>query len=287
MKILVTGATGFIGNHLIKELLETDHEVIATGIETKNELVSSWKGKVKYIQYDMNKEHKDTFILFQEPHLLIHLFWEGLPNYTDLFHFEKNLFNSYFFIKDLILGGLKDVAVIGTCLEYGMKNGKLSESMKSAPENSYAIGKDTLRKFLEQLQLKYSFSMKWIRLFYMYGEGQSKNSLLEQLKRTVVEGETTFNMSAGEQLRDYLPVETVAEYISKIALQKKICGIINCCRGTPISIRNFVENYISENNISIELNLGYYPYPKYEPMAFWGDNSKLKKILGDENNESN
>ena len=86
-------------------------------------------------------------------------------------------------------------------------------------------------------------------------------------------------MSGGEQLRDYLPVEKVAEYIVKISMQDKIRGIINCCSGKPISIRKLVENYLSEKNASIELNMGYYEYPDYEPMAFWGDNKKLMKIL--------
>jgi dTDP-6-deoxy-L-talose 4-dehydrogenase (NAD+) len=55
-------------------------------------------------------------------------------------------------------------------------------------------------------------------------------------------------------------------------------GIINCCSGTPVSVKTFVENYLKEKNRSIKLNLGYYPYTDYEPMYFWGDNSKLKLI---------
>ena len=86
-------------------------------------------------------------------------------------------------------------------------------------------------------------------------------------------------MSSGEQLRDYLPVENVAEYIVKIALQDRINGIINCCSGIPVSIRELVENHLEKKQKKIHLNLGYYPYPDYEPMEFWGDNRKLKAIL--------
>ena len=92
-------------------------------------------------------------------------------------------------------------------------------------------------------------------------------------------GDEVFNMSAGEQLRDYLPVEKVAEYIVKVATQNKVSGIINCCSGSPISIRKLVEDYLRINKKTIELNLGYFSYPPYEPMAFWGDTSKLEKIL--------
>lgn len=80
-------------------------------------------------------------------------------------------------------------------------------------------------------------------------------------------------------LGDYLPIEKVAENISEIALQNKIQGIINCCSGSPISIRKFIEDFILANSYNISLNLGFYPYPNYEPMAFWGEIYKLKKVL--------
>ena len=91
--------------------------------------------------------------------------------------------------------------------------------------------------------------------------------------------EPVFNMSGGEQLRDYLPVEEVAKMLVAVALQQKVEGIINCCSGEPVSVRRFVENYLQQHNLRIRLNLGHYPYPDYEPMAFWGDRQKLDGIL--------
>jgi dTDP-6-deoxy-L-talose 4-dehydrogenase (NAD+) len=116
-------------------------------------------------------------------------------------------------------------------------------------------------------------------LFYIYGKGQNPASVLSQLDGALERGETVFNMSAGEQLRDYLPVEKAAEYITRIAMQSRINGIINCCRGVPISIRKLVEDHLAKRQKSIRLNLGHYSYPDYEPMAFWGDRTKLNKIL--------
>ena len=113
----------------------------------------------------------------------------------------------------------------------------------------------------------------------MYGKGQNPKAILSQLDRALENGETIFNMSGGEQLRDYLPVEKVAEYIVKIAMQNKVNGIINCCSGTPVSIRKLVENYLEKKHKSLHLNLGCYPYPDYEPMAFWGHTKKLKMAL--------
>ena len=283
MNILVTGATGFIGKHVINELLKfKDIDIVTTGIENKDTIKNfNWNQKIEYIQCDLNQKRENFFNFFRNPDILIHLAWQGLPNYKELFHFEENLPSNYNFIKNMIKNGLKNVSVIGTCLEYGFNQGCLSEELISNPITSYGLAKDTLRKFIEQLKKKYNFIFKWIRLFYIYGIGQNPKSLFSQLKEAVDRKDDYFNMSGGEQLRDYLPVEKVGEYIVKISLQNKIQGIINCCSGNPISIRKLVEDYLNKRKYMIRLNLGYYPYPDYEPIAFWGNNNKLKKIINE------
>lgn len=281
MKVLVTGATGFIGGHVVWKLINQGYQVVATSKNPEKVKSYEWGSQVEYISCDLNVEQEEFFQFFQQPDLLIHLAWEGLPNYKDLFHLEENLFSNYQFLKNMIEHGLKSLVVTGTCLEYGMQSGALSEDLEAKPDNPYGLAKDTLRKFLEQLQRKNDFDFKWIRLFYMYGKGQNPSSILSKLDKALENGETDFNMSAGEQLRDYLPVEKASEYIVKIAMQDKVKGIINCCSGTPISIRKLVEDYLKKKQKSIHLNLGYYPYPDYEPMAFWGDDKKLKMALED------
>lgn len=282
MKVLVTGATGFIGNHLINELLkDSDNEIIATSRDIEKAKKYDWYQKVQYKSYDLDsKEDLNLFEYFDKPDKMVHLAWDGLPNYTDLIHIEKNLFNNYKFIKNLVVNGLKDITITGTCFEYGMVNGCLSEDLQTNPSNSYAIAKDSLRKFIEELKKQFEFNYKWIRLFYMYGEGQSEKSLIALLNKAIQNGEKEFNMSAGEQLRDYLHIKEVAFNILKISMQNKIENqIINCCSGKPISIRKFVENYLYEKNYTIKLNLGYYHYPNYEPIAFWGDTTKLNESI--------
>jgi len=279
MRVLVTGATGFIGNYVVRELLKQDHQVITTSKNSEKARMYEWFSQVQYIPYDLNVVHENLFQFFREPDVVIHLAWEGLTNYKDLFHFERNLFANYRFLKNLLEDGLKSLTVTGTCLEYGLQNGCLPEDTPTQPTTPYSLAKDTLRKFLEQLQQKYHFSFKWIRLFYMYGKGQNPNSILPQLDEVLKRGDKVFNMSSGEQLRDYLPVKKVAEYIVKVSLQNKVNGIINCCSDKPISIRKLVENHMKKRGKTIKLNLEYYPYSDYEPMAFWGDNTKLKSII--------
>ena len=282
MKILVTGATGFIGSHVINELLKYDHQIIIA-VRNKNS-VKHLQDKIKVIEFDLDnlQSNKNYFSESGKPDLLIHLAWQGLPNYKEKFHLEKNLPSHSAFLKNIVSNGLQNLVVTGTCFEYGMKEGCLSEEMESDPQNPYALAKDKLRKFLEELQKQNSFNLKWVRLFYMYGKGQNPNSLFSQLETALQKGDKVFNMSGGEQLRDYLPIETVAEYIVKIALQNKINGIINCCSGVPVKVKTLVENYLKKNNKKINLNPGYYPYADYEAMAFWGDDKKLKKILTNE-----
>jgi nucleoside-diphosphate-sugar epimerase len=283
-RVLVTGATGFIGNYVVQQLLLQGYAVIATSANEAKAKTYPWFSEVQYIPFRMEEveEKADYFSFFRKPDCMIHLAWEGLPNYKAAFHLETNLPRHYAFLKNLIEHGLQDITVTGTCFEYGMQEGRLQEEMPVFPHNPYAQAKNALREQLQAMQQEYPFVLKWVRLFYMYGKGQNPNSLLSQLDKALEAGDPVFNMSGGEQVRDYLPVEKVAGYIVKIAAQQSITGIINCCSGEPVTVKQFVEDYLQKVHKYIRLNLGYYPYPDFEPMYFWGDNTKLKNILSNE-----
>ena len=281
MKVLVTGATGFIGSHLIRELLKSKtNQIVATSRSIDKAKKSDWFSKVEYIEYDFNEgTGENLYDFFGKPDQLIHLAWENLSNYNSSSHIEVILPNHCDFIESMVLGGLKNVVVTGTCFEYGMIEGCLSEDIDTKPENPYAVAKDSLRKFIVNLQKKHSFVYKWIRLFYMYGDGQSKTSLMYLLDKTIQDKNKVFNMSGGEQLRDFLPIDEVVRNISLITKQNShLNQVVNCCSGKPISVKNLVEHYLEEKKYKIRLNLGFYPYPDYEPMRFWGCNLKLKEI---------
>lgn len=281
MKILVTGATGFIGQQVVTTLVNTGHDVVATATNADKAANVPALAGIPFVAYRFPAigDDRNLFQLFGEPDTVIHLAWQGLPNYKASFHLDQNLFPQFLFLKNLLFNGLTSLTVTGTCFEYGMQSGCLSEDMPAIPANPYALAKDSLRRFLGVLNAEHAFSLKWVRLFYMYGNGQSTGSLIPLLDKAIEQGDPVFNMSGGEQLRDYLPSQKVAEFISRIAVQTAIEGVINCCSGQPISVRRLVENHIQQRGASIQLNMGYYPYPDYEPMAFWGDNRKLQTIL--------
>jgi len=283
-KVLVTGATGFLGNYIIEELLKADHAVVASSANQHKAMQFSWYDKASYISLDLSQIDLSInyYDFFSRPDLMIHLAWEGLPNYKSALHLEENLPRHKGFLKNMLDNGLRDLTVTGTCFEYGMQEGQLNEEMPVMPSNPYAIAKDELRKFLQEYQDRHFFDFKWLRLFYMYGKGQNPNSLLSQLDKAIAEGNEVFNMSSGEQIRDFLPIEVMTAYIVKAALQTKADGIINVCSNQPVTVKQFVANYLKKINKSITLNLGYYPYPDYEPRSIWGDNTKLKTILNNE-----
>lgn len=282
MKVLVTGATGFIGNYVIQELLNHGVKVIATSSNINTAKEKSWFSKVNYIEHNIyNTNTENLFLKFNSPDIAIHLAWGNLNNFKSQDHVDIELPAHYLFLENLIKNGLNNLTCIGTCLEYGLQEGCLNEEMDSNPIIAYPTAKNILRQKLEELSKSYPISLKWVRLFYMFGQGQSSKSILQLLDKAIQNNEPEFNMSFGEQIRDYLPVTTVSKNIVKFALQQKTEGIINCCSGKQITIKELVENYLKEKNKTIKLNLGFYPYTDYEPMKFWGDEKKSKKILND------
>lgn len=276
MKIAVSGARSFVGRHVLAELARHDVEVVATA-RPRQDLEEARTAKLRWIALDIRKPPVDCYATLGKPDTLIHLAWAGLPHYGSLHHFETELPVQYAFLSGLVQQGLKALLGVGTCFEYGMQSGALAANAETRPCNPYGFAKDVLRKQLQYLQTSYPFALTWARLFYLYGEGQTESSLLPQLKQAVSQGQRVFNMSGGEQLRDYLPVTAVARRLVELALARRNVGAINVCSGVPISVRRLVEGWIQENGWQIELNLGYHPYPDYEPMAFWGDPAEVAR----------
>jgi nucleoside-diphosphate-sugar epimerase len=277
VKVAVSGATGFIGGHVVAALAR--HEVEATlWVRPSSAPPATWT-RQRVVPVDILDPPADLFERLGRPDALIHLAWGGLPNYQSLHHFEEQLPAHYALLKRLVKDGLTNLVVAGTCFEYGMQSGPLAESTSPLPANPYALAKDTLRQQLQHLQRELPFGLTWARLFYLHGEGQAKGALWPELRDAVAAGQPTFAMSGGEQLRDYLDVEQAAEHLVALALKRRGHGVVNVCSGAPVSVRALVERWIAANGWSIGLDLGRYPYPSHEPMAFWGDNAKLMRCL--------
>jgi len=280
MRVLVTGATGFVGSRLISVLLGRGHLVTAIVRNPDRAQQAAWCGSIELVVADVHRAGALPRLAPVDFDAVVHLAWPGLPNYMSLRHLDQTLCGELAFLRGLAESGMKRLVVTGTCFEYGLQEGCLHEKLPTRPVTPYALAKDTLRRYLEELRREVPFRLQWTRLFYLHGTGQSPTSLLPQLDRAIDRGDQVFRMSGGEQLRDYLPVEICAEYLASIIEHPLHEGIVNICSGKPISVRRLVEQRIAERGSSIELELGHYPYPNYEPMAFWGNDSTLQQILG-------
>ena len=279
--VAVTGASGFIGRHVLAELIRRG--ISPTLLLRPGTALPPHAEACKLVRVELAAPGDQAFDAAGRPDVLIHLAWGGLPNYRSLHHFEQEAPLHYRWLKGLVGAGLQHLVAAGTCFEYGMQSGALDEEMALQPANPYGFAKDMLRRQLTCLQSEQAFGLTWARLFYLYGEGQAANSLWPLLQAAAARGDTDFPMSGGEQLRDYLPVAEAARCLVELAISRTTPqrgnGIVNVCSGRPVSVRGLVEGWIADNSWSIQPRLGHFPYPDYEPMAFWGDAGKLRRCL--------
>lgn len=278
MRIAITGASGFVGRHVLRELQARDLEIVA--LSRKPAQLPGKNINTRIIQLDISKQLADPYELMGKPDVLIHLAWDGLPNYDSISHMKMELPVQLRFLDACLASGLRKLVVSGTCFEYGQIPGELSEDQIPHPCTQYGTAKTTLHKHLEEMQHLRTYQLAWLRLFYLYGTGQAPNSLYSSLMNAIRRGDPTFDMSGGEQLRDFLSIRDAARMIADIALLQTDVGIVNVCSGEPVSIRDLAMKWIKETNSSITLNLGKLPYSDYEPMAFWGNRKKLDSLLG-------
>jgi nucleoside-diphosphate-sugar epimerase len=274
--VIVTGASGFVGRAVLEALLARG--LRTTAVTRDRNHLSEFEQRLSILQGDISTASASLCETVARHDVLLHLAWNGLPNYKSLHHFETELPSQYLFLKKALTYGLRSLVVTGTCFEYGMMDGELAETDLCLPNNPYGYAKDALQRQLSFLKHDTPFNLTWARLFYMYGLRQSSKSIYSLLSAAVERGDDHFDMSGGEQLRDYLPIEKVADHLVRLSLLRSDAGIVNVCSATPRSMRGIVETWIRDNDWRINLRLGKYPYPDYEPFAFWGSAEKLRAL---------
>lgn len=277
MKIAISGASGFIGQYVLRELQSRGVKSVA--LSRSFACDSSPSATVKWVMLDVANPPSNPFKAMDEPDVLVHLAWGGLPNYQSHHHVDVELPSQLAFLTACVRNGLKKLVVAGTCYEYGLASGELTEEQPTQPCTQYGLAKDMLREALFGLRRQYSFNLAWLRLFYLYGREQSEKSLYRMLLSAINRGEKTFDMSGGEQLRDFLPVHEAARLIVEIAHRENVNGIFNVCSGQPIAVRDMVQAWIEASGAKIAMNLGQIPYSPNEAMAFWGRRKKLDAVI--------
>lgn len=264
--IHLLGSQGFIGRAI-------QHEA---GVHD----LHCWSHRHEDLEHNFNLLDPLTWqsLLKLNPTHVILLSWPGLPNYQESFHVTRNLPACVELVEKLIVAGLQRLVIAGTCYEYGLKNGPLQEEELTSPVNAYAIAKDALRRTIASSCKVGDVSWCWLRIFFPYGEGQNPKSLLPSLKHAIEQGNPSFPMSSGRQLRDFIPVDEVARQLLLLATDERAYGVYNGGSGRARSLREFVENKINELDAQIKLELGVYPNREDEPLAFWADMSRMSAL---------
>jgi len=277
VKIALTGATGFVGRHVLAALSPRGAHV--TAMVRPGRPGPSLPASVKVVSMDLDDAGPDTFHRLGSPDILIHLAWGGLPHYAASTHLDTELPRQRRFLEACVQGGLRRLLVTGTCLEYGLREGELVELMPAEPTTAYAMAKHRLHHELEALRAERGLELAWVRLFYLHGPGQAASSLYTQLNAAIDRGDACFPMSAGDQLRDFMPVERAAAVIAALACRPADAGIVNLCSGKPVRVIDIARRWVAERRADITLEPGHFSYPSYEPFAFWGNRSKLDHLL--------
>ena len=268
MRIVITGATGFIGKEVVKQLLR--RKITPIILVRKKSQMPKYFFKCKIVKFSLSSIDNNFFTKIEKPDILIHLAWGGLPNYNSKKHLVNEFPMHLSFLNKMISSGLKNLFVSGTCFEYGLIENGIDETTKPKPINAYGKAKTKLLLKLISLSKKYSYNLIWARLFYIYGNEQPIRSLVGHLVHSIKRKQKYFNMTDGEQLRDYMPIEDVAKKIIDLSLMKKNLGPINLCSGKPIKVKNLIKKICKTKRWKIKINFGYYKIPGKEPKNFWG-----------------
>lgn len=275
MRVTVTGASGFIGRHVVGALRDRGAQVIALSRHPDPPLDVG----VTPCAFDITAAGDVTLERLGHPDVLLHLAWGGLPNYRSAHHLDVELPTHAAFLESCIGAGISRVVVAGTCLEYGLQSGELEESATVQPVTAYGQAKHRLHIHLLKLREQHSFGLGWLRLFYLFGNGQAATSLYAQLHAAATSGARFFDMSQGDQIRDFLAIKPAAATIATLALAHGDMGTVNLCSGMPTTVIDKVQGWLREWHVELVLNRGVYSLPDFEPFAFWGSTRRLHALL--------
>lgn len=272
-KVLVTGANGYIGRHVVEQLLDMGADVLAADFNFDGVDERAQKVEAPIFSGDEN-----IYEQMGKPDVCIHLAWRnGFVHNADS-HIE-DLPNHYTFLKNMIEGGLKHVVVMGTMHEVGYWEGAIDENTPTNPLSLYGIAKNALRQMVEILAKKSEVCFQWTRGYYIIGDDIKSNSIFSKIVQAEQAGNKKFPFTTGKNLYDFISLEELAKEIACVSLQTEVNGIINCCTGKPVSLAEQVESFIKEHNFKIRLEYGAYPDRAYDSPGVWGDAKKIQQIM--------
>lgn len=272
MNILVTGANGYLGRGIVRELLKQGHEVTALDLK-----VDSVDEKAK--KFEINLFELEQFRRFlKNTDVVLHLAWrDGFIHYSDA-HID-DLPKHYELVKCICDSNVKKLCIMGSVHEIGFYEGSIDESTPCNPVTPYGISKNALRQLSENLCKIKNKEFQWLRGFYIVGTTLNGSSIFSKISLAEKKEEREFPFTMGLNQFDFIDYEDFCRKVACAVSQDKVEGIINVCSGRPEKLSDRVERFIKENGFKIKLKYGSFPERPYDSKAIWGNDDKIKEIM--------
>lgn len=273
MKIALTGGTGFIGSHFLNQALAEDHAILAIRRSPSSKPRIHLDQEPIWLDRQLDevcsKELEGCEVLV---HLAAHT---GNVPYDSLANCLRwNLIAVLELFEQARQAGIKRFIVAGSCFEYGRSGEHYSEIPSDAPlepTNSYAASKAVASIALLQWAKEHKLSLEILRIFHVYGEGESESRFWPSLRKAALAGED-FPMTEGEQIRDFMAVEDVARtFLNRATMinwPSAAVQVFNLSSGEPISIRSFAQRCWEHWDANGKLLFGKMSYRSGEVMRY-------------------
>jgi nucleoside-diphosphate-sugar epimerase len=242
-KVLVTGASGFIGRHTISRLVARGFVVHAL-TASNNQLIDLTD--CHWHQVDLLDSITTAEIIKTvQPSHLLHLAWYAVPGkYWSSVENLRWVQASLELVRHFREAGGERVVVAGSCAEYDWQHGYCSELLTPRQPNSlYGVCKNSLQEILQSYGKVSGLSNAWGRIFLLYGSHEFPGRLVASIIRSVLQGQAA-NCSHGRQIRDFMYVEDVAAAFVTL-LDSEVSGTINISTGVPIAIKDIATQIAS------------------------------------------
>lgn len=278
-RIVVTGADGYIGTHVIAELVKQKERFDITAAVLDADHCERISG-VNYVSFDFVTDHSRENLcdVLGRPEICLHLAWRDGFVHNSTRHIE-DISSHFGFLKNLADHGTKQFAVAGSFREYGNVNGMVDINSFAYPDNMYMLSKVMLKRALELYFAGKDICLQWFRPFTVYGDEEKNHSILSKMLMWEKEGKETFPFTDGTEQYDYIEIHELARQIAAIVSQNEIDGVIDCCSGVPTRLGDMVEKFISDNHLRIRPEYGAFPSRSYDSKIVYGDVRKINRIM--------
>lgn len=280
--VIVAGAAGYIGRHVVTALLERGARVSAIvrpGDASRLQPPSGRsEGRLSVIELDLLAPDTDLASLSAPaPDIYLHLAWEQGFVHNAPVHMLR-LSDHYRVLRHFAEAGTGRLAVLGSRHEIGYHEGVVTAETPANPQSLYGIAKDSLRRAVFAT-LGEICPVQWLRAYYVYGDDRYNQSVFTKILQAADRGDRTFPFTSGQERYDFIHVAELGRQIAAAISQAHVTGIINVCSGEPRSFGEMAETFIREEGLPLRLDYGAYPDRPYDSPCIYGDATEILRIL--------